>query len=662
MPVQTSYPGVYVEELPSSVRTVVGVGTSTTAFVGYTARGLDNRPARLFGFADYERAFGGLAADSLVSYAVSQYFLNGGTDAIVVRVPKSDATAASVLLQDTDDNTGVGTLRLTALSKGAWANDLLVDVDHDVPAGDPRAFNLTLTDLGTGAAERYRGVTLDATQPNFVVAVVNDEASGSRLVQASVPNNAGDRPHPTGTISGPLTGAVPNLTGKKLLVTVELSTTDTVPVTITIHDAASDGPHPSSLAGVCALIERKVNLAIPSTHPGIRVRCQPIGDSVRLQAAVDFGLRPDDVDAPVRVTAPANNSALALLAFDSASDPTTNVSWYRLGVGRDTDAQVIAASDEGLDGVQLPQTADLIGSAAAFTGMHALDRVDLFNLLCIPDATRTEPGNPLAPDATVDTNAVLAAAYSLCERRRALLLVDPPADVRTLEAAVDWISAGLTVKGPNAAAYFPRTRVADPLDDFRLRPLPPSGGLAGRLARIDSQRGVWKAAAGTEAALRNVAQLEYRLNDAENGVLNPLGLNCLRTKPVYGTIAWGARTLDGADALASQWKYLPVRRLALMIEESLFRGTQWAVFEPNDETLWGQLRLNVQSFMQGLFRQGAFQGTKPADAYLVKCDAQTTTQDDVDRGIVNILVGFAPLKPAEFVIIRIQQLAGESPA
>ena len=122
---------------------------------------------------------------------------------------------------------------------------------------------------------------------------------------------------------------------------------------------------------------------------------------------------------------------------------------------------------------------------------------------------------------------------------------------------------------------------------------------------------------------------------------------------------WGARTLAGANALASEWKYAPVRRLALFLEESLYRGSQWVVFEPNDEPLWAQIRLNVGAFMQNLFRQGAFQGTTPRDAYLVKCDRETTTQNDINNGIVNIVVGFAPLKPAEFVIIKIQQLAGQ---
>jgi phage tail sheath protein FI len=184
--------------------------------------------------------------------------------------------------------------------------------------------------------------------------------------------------------------------------------------------------------------------------------------------------------------------------------------------------------------------------------------------------------------------------------------------------------------------------------------------VAGLYARIDGTRGVWKAPAGTEATLTGVQGLVYKMSDPENGVLNPIGLNCFRTFPVYGNILWGARTLVGADADANQWKYVPVRRIALYIEESLYRGTQWVVFEPNDEPLWAAIRLNVGSFMSDLFRKGAFQGLTPKDAYLVKCDSETTTQSDIDNGIVNILVGFAPLKPAEFVIIQIQQLAGQS--
>jgi phage tail sheath protein FI len=222
-----------------------------------------------------------------------------------------------------------------------------------------------------------------------------------------------------------------------------------------------------------------------------------------------------------------------------------------------------------------------------------------------------------------------------------------------------WMTQNDTLRDKNNAVYFPRTLIPDPLNNFRLRDIAPSGTIAGLYAQTDASRGVWKAPAGTEATLRNVSQLVYTLTDGENGVLNPLGINCLRTFPVYGNVCWGARTLNGADVEASEWKYIPVRRFALFLEESLYRGTKWVVFEPNDEPLWSQIRLNVGAFMQSLFRQGAFQGQTPKDAYFVKCDGETTTQNDINNGIVNIVVGFAPLKPAEFVIIQIQQIAGQ---
>ena len=179
-------------------------------------------------------------------------------------------------------------------------------------------------------------------------------------------------------------------------------------------------------------------------------------------------------------------------------------------------------------------------------------------------------------------------------------------------------------------------------------------------AATDGSLGVWKAPAGINAALNTAQGLTYQLTDLENGLLNPLGMNCLRTFPVYGNVVWGARTLAGADTLASQWKYIPVRRAALYLEESLYRGLQWAVFEPNDEPLWSAIRLNVNSFMQTLFQKRAFQGQTPDEAYFVKCDSETTTQTDIDNGIVNVLVGFAPLQPAEFVVIQIEQLAGQA--
>jgi phage tail sheath protein FI len=286
-----------------------------------------------------------------------------------------------------------------------------------------------------------------------------------------------------------------------------------------------------------------------------------------------------------------------------------------------------------------------------------LDKVDLFNIMCIPPNVRDSN----VADEPAGTS-LLAKALAYCQKRRAILIVDPPTKWSTPDAAADDSGSNSIrslLRNKNAVVYFPQVRLADSLKENRLETFPPCGVMAGIMSRTDAQRGVWKAPAGTEATLSGVTELTYKMTDGENGKLNPLGINCLRSFTVYGNVAWGARTMEGADQLASEWKYLPVRRMALFIEESLYRGTQWVVFEPNDEPLWAQIRLNVGAFMNNLFRQGAFQGKTPKEAYLVKCDKETTTQNDINLGIVNIIVGFQPLKPAEFVIIKIQQLAGQ---
>jgi phage tail sheath protein FI len=238
------------------------------------------------------------------------------------------------------------------------------------------------------------------------------------------------------------------------------------------------------------------------------------------------------------------------------------------------------------------------------------------------------------------------------------VIADAPASWDSVDAARAGLSAFDSVRGNHAALYFPALELTDPLTG-RLRAFPPSGAIAGIYARTDSERGIWKAPAGTETRITGVRALTVAATDRENGLLNPLALNNIRNFPVVGPVIWGARTLEGADALSSQWKYVPVRRLALLLEESLYRGLKWVVFEPNDERLWSQIRLNVGAFLHTLFRQGAFQGTTAREAYFVKCDSSTTTQDDINRGVVNVVVGFAPLKPAEFVIVKIEQLAGQ---
>jgi phage tail sheath protein FI len=290
--------------------------------------------------------------------------------------------------------------------------------------------------------------------------------------------------------------------------------------------------------------------------------------------------------------------------------------------------------------------------------LFILERGDLFNILCIPPYLTTNGESNRDVDVQLISNAAM-----YCEQRRAMLLVDPPSSwtdkATAVEQFTDAAQDNVGTRSRNAALYFPRIRQPNSLRDNQVEEFVPCGVIAGIYARTDTQRGVWKAPAGLEATLVGVPQLSVNLNDAENGALNQIGINCLRAFPVVGRVVWGARTLSGADLLADEYKYVPVRRLALYIEESLYRGLQWVVFEPNDEPLWAQIRLNVGAFMQNLFRQGAFQGSTPRDAYFVKCDKETTTQNDINLGIVNIVVGFAPLKPAEFVIVKLQQMAGQ---
>ncbi len=651
MPIAPTYPGVYIEEISSGSHTITGVATSITAFVGYTARGLDHRATEIFSFADFERGFGGLAADSELSYGVQQFFQNGGNTAYVVRVPKSGSKPASVTLLN-----GVGTgaavsLAVTMLSNGTWSDYVIIDVDYD-GVSDSSRFNLTITDLAAGTVETFDNVTMDSTKNNYVQAVLNDVDSGSQLVSVAATS-----------ASGP--PAASGITGKDItLANIKNDQTYTIKL---ILDAPAQNiefnfitpadPLPGSIASVCRLLQRQATAALAAAIPGASVQCVPSSSQNGLRVTA---LVPNAFDAQITFDSGTTNDADAFLNLKAAT-ATANVSHYWPNSQRGADAFAEKGATRGSDGTALPQAADLIGDPGAFTGIYALDKVDIFNILCLPDVSRATPGNPAVSDlAATDQNAVFGTAMTYCLGRRAFLLIDAPPEVDDVPSAVDWKTSGLTVHDNNGAAYFPRLKLGDALNNFQLRTFAPCGVIAGLYSRIDAARGVWKAPAGTEATLSGVQGAAYKLTDSENGVLNPLGLNCVRLLPVYGPVCWGARTLVGDDADASEWKYVPVRRFALFLEESLFRGTQWAVFEPNDEPLWSQIRLNLGSFMQTLFRQGAFQGTTPPQAYFVKCDSETTTQTDIDNGIVNILVGFAPLKPAEFVVIQIQQIAGQT--
>ena len=282
-------------------------------------------------------------------------------------------------------------------------------------------------------------------------------------------------------------------------------------------------------------------------------------------------------------------------------------------------------------------------------GLYALDRADPINLIVIP---------PYTVSGDVD-DQVITDTIAYAEERRAVLIMDPPSTWDTAAAAISGASAPSFPVSSHAAIYYPRIRPVDPVGDHRPATLAPSGAVAGVIARTDARRGVWKAPAGVSATLDGVSELALSLNDEQIGELTELGVNCLKAVTGAGYVIWGARTREGAEQLGSKWKYLQVRRMALFIEDSLHRGLQWVSAEPNDEPLWSQIRLSVGAFLDDLFREGAFSGMTPTEAYFVRCDADTTTPEDTDRGVVNIEVGFAPLKPAEFVVLGLELEAGQ---
>jgi phage tail sheath protein FI len=541
MPVTVGYPGVYVQELPSGVHEITGVATSITAFIGSATCGPVNVATKISSYSDYKRTFGDLSQSSSMSFAVSDFYDNGGSQAVIVRLTHEAGTAVFSLPEDGTiasspfhgalPATPFSSLNLMAANAGVWANNLCVLIDHKIrDPNDLSSFNLTLTLMDSShtktiASEMFPDCSVDPRNARYIVTVLKQH-SLLAAVQAA----------PSGIFEVP-------------------------------------------------------------------------------------GKRPAET--------------------------------YRMLGAPPTRTAVLLYGKDGNDGAPLVDD-DFIGPQKADQkqGLYALEQTDLFNLLCIPPYA----GNDV-------TTRLVGQAASYCERRRAFYIVDPPSAWTDLRTVLNKFSSPTTdfvgTRSANAAIYFPRIRKSNPLRKNQLQDFAPSGAIAGLYARTDAARGVWKAPAGQDASISGAAQLTVKLTDNENGQLNPLGVNCLRTFPIFGNVVWGSRTLRGADTLAEQYKYVPVRRTQLFLEASIDRGTRWAVFEPNNETLWQKIRLNVGAFLQNLFVQGAFAGSTANQAYFVKCDSETTTQADIDRGVINILVGFAPLKPAEFIVVKIQQTTGD---
>jgi phage tail sheath protein FI len=782
MPVLTTYPGVYIEEIPSGVRTITGVATSITAFIGRAARGPVNESVSINSFAEFERIFGGLQEQFLMSYAVRDFYSNGGSQAIIVRlIHPNFATDADFLSAFAAAQNVTDAATNAALVAGATANDVKTAADTaNTNIQNSAASPGAKTAAQTVATAVDNAVTAGATLDDVKTATASALAAAQSVATAAT--NAGSVPGATvndvktaadaantaiqtGSASQPVKDAAQAIADAvdtaaavagATVDDVTAAATAAVAAAKTVADAAIGAG--SATDAKTAADNANTNIQSGTASAQTKAAAQKIADAV--SAAVTTGATLDDVVAAAkraladavpssaRLQLPTSGADFLVLEaanegswgnnlrarvdyddLDNVGDrfaPLTAGDLFNLtirdmnagvterflsvtvkdsprGVDRmlengsnlarvrdalpasrpkETDDQTppltdadkkivpfsnddtpgkrsvaVAADDQGSDGTELDRN-DFTGPNLQDNkrGLYALEKADLFNLLCIPPQDRG--GNTV--------KEIYQDALPYCNQRRAMLIVDSPAEwSQNPEQAAANAKAGLSdlnlagEQARNAALFFPRVIQPDPLRNGQLDTFVPCGIIAGVMARTDGTRGVWKAPAGIDAALNGIQALEVNLTDAENGTLNPVGINCLRFFPVAGRVVWGSRTLRGADQLGDEYKYIPVRRLALFLEETLYRSTQWVVFEPNDEPLWSQIRLNIGAFMHDLFRQGAFQGDTPQKAYFVKCDSETTTPTDIDHGIVNILVGFAPLKPAEFVVIKIQQIAGQ---
>jgi uncharacterized protein len=757
MPINPTYPGVYVEEISSGVRTITGVSTSVTAFLGKARRGPINKAVRVLSYADFERRYGGLYSPSYMSYAVRQFFLNGGTDAWIVRLVKSSSPARLTLV----DANAADALELTARDEGKAGNNIQVSVDY-ATSNPASTFNLVLSysspdTPGDAQQERFENLSMNSQDARYAVSALES----SRLVCGNRLANLGALTAGTST-SGELADVRTLLDDNHTRFQVSINGLPAVEVVLKPNVDNAGANAAAALSKLCTAIRDAIKSAAAGEAALDQVNCVPDGNKIKITSGVTgenstvrvlsgvtldaatrlklgtasggveadavAAIRPRPVPDPGTLTSdvhaallnlPSNARHVFKISLDGSTATPIDLGTTAAGGAaladnlanlavliqqkvraarpanaafagftasvKDNDKLLLSSGTRGQGSsvvVSAGEANDIAGdlkllagatgqpgkdvfltggdeqdyapaeeglvfngSRAGRTGLYALEAVDIFNILCLPGVTDTD---------------VLNTAAAYCTERRAFLIVDAPFATINDPAEMSTVIASTSLPKTNfAAVYYPWLKIADPLKNGKLADFPPSGTIAGLFARTDSSRGVWKAPAGTEAVLVGVQGMSYQLSDPENGVLNPLGVNCLRVLPLFGPLSWGARTLRGANEMADEYKYIPVRRTALFIEETLYRSLKWVVFEPNDEPLWAQIRLNVGAFLHGLFRQGAFQGRTPRDAYFVKCDSETTTQNDINQGVVNILVGFAPLKPAEFVMVKIQQIAGQ---
>lgn len=645
------HPGVYVEEIPSGSKPIEGVGTSTAAFIGFTTKGPVGEPNLISKWDDYDKEYGGIrntgaAKGDPMGFSVSAFFQNGGTKAYIVRVTQDwnkddnpadfDAKKAVGYLDD-PSQTGDHGLQFIAVNEGSWANGLVVKMtESEISEVGAELYDVSIgrknDDGELDTQERYNNISMDSSNAQFIKNVINgvSELLTVDLVPVADKEITAARYLGT-TTSGDLSGVLLDfsaLDAPSRKLEIALDGNSAFEKTLPANAFASL----DELASEIQKLVRGSASALSRTN----FTCTVLGDKLLLTS----GTR--EATSSVDVTIPVDSTVVEILKLDvdqavqSTGQESADSAW-----GSDEPDDTLSG---GVDG-SAPLTDDYVDIFTKFIKYRDI------NIICLPGQAWADDGSG---------NPVIDAAIGHASKMKSrMVIVDPPADTE-LETQKGVNDLSLPSK-TYSVLYYPWINVANPFYHAEKNPgapktvlVPPSGFAAGMWAKIDSKRGVWKAPAGLESGLLGAAGLQYIVEDAEQDSLNPLGVNCLRKMPGAGSVIWGARTL--ATKADPEWRYVPVRRTAIMIEQSLYNGIQWAVFEPNDHRLWSALRANIDNFMNGLFRAGAFQGEKASDAYFVRCGlGDTMTQAEIDAGQVIVIVGFAPVKPAEFVIVRIQQ-------
>ncbi|MFF3852930.1 phage tail sheath family protein [Micromonospora sp. NPDC002575] len=317
-------------------------------------------------------------------------------------------------------------------------------------------------------------------------------------------------------------------------------------------------------------------------------------------------------------------------------------------LARPQGGEVALAGPEPASAPEAVSADEYVGDAAERTGFGGLEAVDEVTMVAVPDLMGAYQRGAIDLESVKAVQTAVIAHCELMGDRMAIL--DPPPGLSPQQVK-EWRTDQAGYDSKYATLYYPWIKVFDPLTGTN-RFMPPSGHLAGVWARNDANRGVHKAPANEQ--IRGAVALETQLTRAEQELLNPLGVNCIRSFPGRGILVWGARTLSSDPA----WRYLNVRRLFNYLEESILNGTQWVVFEPNDHMLWARVRRTISAFLVNEWRRGALFGLTPDDAFFVKCDQETNPAESIDAGQVVCQIGVAPVKPAEFVIFQLAQMSG----